>query len=162
MKNLIDIAIQYAYRNKMRLLLETEPNDRLFVYCDGFNVSDFAEIFKGVKPIYSTTDVFFKYDYYPKHVKLDYNKGKWQYRFYKKYNIDLVELEDKDIYFIDRNEQFLPEEKKELIDHIKKLNFKELTMDELFSITNQVKLGIPSLEKTDINMFNDFGIIFFK
>ena len=160
MFEIIQKAIDYAYQNKMRLLIEVEPdNKRIFVYCDEFNVSDFSVILKPIKPIkinWVTTNQFIKYEYYPKCVKLEISKGKVQLRFWRKYNIDLIETPDKDIYFVDRNSAFTDEEKQMLIKIVKEIDFKQNTLEEIHNLL------FNDIKPVEFNLYNDFGIIFYK
>lgn len=168
MYNTIQQAVDYAYQNKMRLLIEVEPdNKRIFVYCDEFNVTDFASILRPIKKItkinYVTTNQFIKYEYYPKCVKLEVSKGKVQLRFWRTYNIDLVETPDKDIYFVDRNRAFLPNEKEMLIELISKIDFKQNTLEKIQELFyNDERIKNYQLQELEINLYNHFGVIFYK
>jgi hypothetical protein len=157
----VNYSIDYAERHKMRLLVEIEPDyKRLFVYCDDFNITDFVEIFRNieVKVIYKTTDIFYKYEYYPKCIMLDHSKGKWQYRFYKRYEVDLVETKDKDYYFVERNIKFDKNEKDHIIDVVKDIDFKSNDLESIYESMLNAKI----LEDLEVNLFNDFGVIFYK
>lgn len=86
-----------------------------------------------------------------------------QLRFWKRYNIDLVETLDKDIYFVDRNSAFTDDEKQKLVETVKEIDFKQNTLEgirELFYSNKQPQYY--TFQEIELNLYNDFGVIFYK
>ena len=107
--------------------------------------------------------MFIKYDYFPRCIKLEVSKGKWQLRFWKQFPIELIETKDKDVYFIERTEKFTDEEKKTLREIILPIDFKQLSLEEIGKLFyNDKRLQYVEMQDIEINLYNDFGVIFYK
>ena len=160
----IQEVIAYAKQNKFRLFIEVNPDyDKMYIYCDEFNIGDIADALRKIKKYikinYISTNFWIKYNYYPEVVNLNQSKGKVIIRFWKQGVFDLIELSDKDLYFVDLNGVFQQTEKDILIDNI--FDFKNLSLDEIKTQMDNI-LTTFGLENIEYNVYNDFGIIFYK
>ncbi len=156
MDKIINQAIGYAKKNKYRLLIEIEPDyKKIYVYCDEFNIAEIADILRKLKNIkidYISTNFWIKYNYYPQINYLENPKWKTVKRFWKQTEFDLIEFKSKDIYFVELNDKFTEKEKRIYTKKAKTTNLKELSLDE-------IRLKFKDIT---FNVYNDFGIIFYK